>query len=189
MRDEILIGVKGSVLMTRYSNMKSRAELLDFHEKRKRTPSGIIMVDKHNLIVNTGQKTIAHLLGNDPSAAPVQYIAFGSGGGSGGSFTAPEVTDYKLNTEKFREPVAYTFNDGAPEFSVTFTAAALADEHPDVTSISEAGLMTRSTLGDPNASTMDLVAYITFPEVFFSATAPVGMGLVVEWKIVLYSAS
>jgi len=179
--------MRGHVKIIKYKNVHDRVELFNIHLMSRKKPLGIMVYEDSNLIVNTGLKTMSHLLGQDPASGAIRYMSFGSGGASGSTFYPPEVADFKLSTEEFREPVAYTFNDGAPEYSITFTSAALADEHPSVSSISEVGLMTKEVIGSPNSGTMDLFARITFPEVLFSSSAPVNVGLVVEWKILFDS--
>ena len=174
--------MRGHVTVTQYKGLKDSKSLLDLHLGKKKTPSGIVIAEKKNLIVNTGKMIMAHLLGNDPLAAPIRYIAFGSGN-AGGTVT-PERTDFKLVTEEFREPVLYSYDNGTPNYSVTFTAAVLADEHPSTESLSEIGLCTKSVLASTTADTMDLFSYVTFPSVFFNANAPVSMGLVIDWEIV-----
>lgn len=174
--------MRGHVTMTQYEGIKDTKSLLDLHLGKKKTPGGIVRIEKKNLIVNTGKMLMAHLLGNDPLAQPIRYIAFGSGNPLG--TVTPERTDFQLVTEEFREPTLYTYDDGSPNYSVTFTAAALADDHPSTEQISEIGLCTKPTFTNPTAETLDLFSYITFPAVYFNANAPVAMGLVVDWEIV-----
>ena len=177
--------MRGHVTLTQYEGLRDPNSILDLHLGKKKKPEGIILVEKKNLIVNTGKMLMAHILGNDPLASPIRYIAFGSGNYDEGVATpAPEKTDFKLITEEFREPVLYNYDDGSPNYSVTFTAVALADDHPTTSAISEIGLCVNPVQGTPNASTLDLFSYITFPAVFFNANAPVSMGLVVDWEIV-----
>jgi hypothetical protein len=172
------VPMRGHVTVTKYEGFKDSKSILDLHLGKKRTPSGIIVAEKENLIVYTGKMIMAHLLGNDPLAAPIRYMAFGSG------LDAAVVEDVDLGIEEFREPVIYSYDNGSPNYSVTFTAAVLADEHPSVDSISEIGLCTKPVWANPTAETMDLFSHVTFPSVFFSSNAPVSMGLVVDWEIV-----
>lgn len=178
------VGMRGRIRITQYSGATDKKYLMDLHSGKQKSPSGIVVVKKDNLIVNTGLLNLINLLAGEPSAGAIRYMSFGSGGVSGNSVVDPSRTDYKLNTEEFREPVVYTFNAGAPHYSVTFTAAALASEHPDITTISEVGLNTKSVVGTPNSTTLDLFSHVSFPEVFFDATAPVSMGIAVDWEII-----
>jgi hypothetical protein len=174
--------MRGHVTLTQYDGIRDHKTLLSLHEGKKKQPEGIVLVEKKNLIVKTGKMLMAHLLGNDPLAAPIRYIAFGSGAAATNHI--PDSDDFKLITEEFREPVQYEYNDGAPHYSVTFTAAALADDHVETEVISEIGLCVNPVQATPTANTLDLFSYITFPEIFFNANAPVSMGLVVDWEIV-----
>lgn len=176
--------MRGRVRVTQYVGATDKSYLMDMHIGKKKTPAGIVVVEKDNLIVNTGLLNLINLLAGEPAAGAIRYMSFGSGGVSGASLVDPERTDYQLNTEEFREPVVYAFNSGAPHYSVTFTAAALASEHPSITTISEVGLNTKSTLGTPTSTTLDLFSHVSFPEVFFDATAPVSMGIAVDWEII-----
>ena len=178
------LSLRGKIKVTLYDNAKSKEHLLEAHRQYSKTPSGVVVVEKKNLIVNTGLLNITHLLAGDPEASAIRYMSFGSGGYSGGAVVDPARGNYQLNTEEFREPLVYKLNDGSPNYSVTFTGVAIASEHPTVSSLSEVGLQTKSVAGTPTSTTMDLFAHVSFPEVFFSSTAPVSTGLVVDWEII-----
>lgn len=180
------LSLRGRIKVTLYDNAKDKDKLLESHRQYSKRPSGVLVVDKKNLIVNTGLLNVTHLLAGDPEASSLRYMSFGSGGYnySGGAVVDPLRSNYQLNTEEFREPLVYKLNDGSPNYSVTLTGVAIASEHPTVTSLSEVGLQTKSVPGTPTSSTMDLFAHVSFPEVFFSSTAPVSTGLVVDWEII-----
>jgi hypothetical protein len=179
-------GMRGHATLTQYKGIKDQAMLLDLHQGKKKFPKGIILVDKKNLIVDVGKINMAHLLGNDPNSGAVTHMAFGGTTSSTDETTgvAPVSGDYSLQSELFREPVIYTYDDGTPNFSVTFTAAALANEHPTVAYLYEIGLVTNPTDPGAIAGDLDLFSRIAFPSVFFDANAPVSMGLVVDWEII-----
>tara|TARA_R110000824_G_C15220440_1_gene677538 strand:+ start:3655 stop:4242 length:588 start_codon:yes stop_codon:yes gene_type:complete len=178
-------GMRGHATLTQYKGIKDQAMLLDLHQGKKKFPDGIILVDKKNLIVDVGKINMAHLLGNDPDAGAITHMAFGGTVTAGDTTTgtAPDSNQYKLDNEIFREPVIYTYDDGAPNFSVTFTAAALANEHPAVDRIFEIGLTTNPIDPAAVAGDLDLFSRLSFPPIFFDASAPVSMGLVVDWEI------
>jgi hypothetical protein len=176
--------LQGRVTITQYEGIRDKSMLLDLHQGRAKAPPGIVRVSKKNLIVSVGRKNMAHLLGNDPLAGPITYMAFGGSNLDDASLAQDAAADqFALDSELFREPVIYTFDDGTPNYSVTFTAAALATEHADANHIFELGLVTSSADPTASAGDMDLFSRVAFPPVFFDANAPVSMGLVVDWEI------